>query len=584
MNRLARTAFLTLPLGLSAVGIAVAIRFNDSNVRWLTALAGWTAGWFFALVAVAAWQTIRGWPVFGRPAPTQPRWRRFEVAVLAAVLVAAALLRMVGVESSPVALHNDEMSCLIEARGFLRAEAGLFSVGWFDCPNLGFFLTSLPARLFGPDLLTFRLTSAVFGLLSLVAVYLIVRRLFGVRPAMVLLLLTTPFHWHLHFSRTGFHYMQATALSAVAILLFAVAIDRRSPVIFGSAGVVAGVAWQTYYGAWLTPLILVAWAVAQLVGERERGKTAIKGIVIMLALFVITLVPLLAYYTTHRASATQRTTNVFILSEYNQRHVYASYGTSDPFSTLATNGLLLTGIFVGGGDDTSVQYGLQGRFIDPVLLAFFFVGLAYAVSLICTPGGQLLWIWFLGTMVAGGLLTIDAPFSPRLTGISPVLLLFPALLIDRLLRLRWVVERRWALAAAIAAAAAVLAFSTWWNLNTTFVRYPPMSNIQTRDFIVRLAAELDTVRVIANFGDREYFDHEAYRALVPGVIGKNMSRANKRVTDYVTTIRALGPRTLVVVPLGSSHFYGLCNLVGASGSGIVLTDHAFAGFEWCFVE
>ena len=131
---------------------------------------------------------------------------------------------------------------------------------------------------------------------------------------------------------------------------------------------------------------------------------------------------------------------------------------------------------------------------------------------------------------------------------------------------------------------ALIALSTWWNLDTTFVRYPPMSDITTRDFIARLASEIGDVRVIANFRDPENFDHEAYAALVPTIHGRNMSSASERVGDYVAVIKALGPRTLVVLPLGSSRFHGLCDMVGASRSGIVLTDHAFAGFEWCFVD
>ena len=76
------------------------------------------------------------------------------------------------------------------------------------------------------------------------------------RQLEMLLLLTTPFHWHLHFSRTGFHYMQAGSLTVAVVLLFAIAIGRRSPVLFGCAGVATGIAFQTYYAAWLTQLIL----------------------------------------------------------------------------------------------------------------------------------------------------------------------------------------------------------------------------------------------------------------------------------------------------------------------------------------
>ena len=80
------------------------------------------------------------------------------------------------------------------------------------------------------------------------------------------------------------------------MLLFAAAIDRRSPVLFGLSGVVTGIAFQTYYAAWLTPLILGAWAIARLLSDREQGKIAIKGFVVAMVLFIVTLAPLLAHY------------------------------------------------------------------------------------------------------------------------------------------------------------------------------------------------------------------------------------------------------------------------------------------------
>ncbi len=572
------------PLIPAVIGVIVAIHFNNSGDQWLAALVGWTAAWLFTLIAIARWEISGGQPVFGQPGPDQPRWSRVEVIALAAVFLAAAILRIVALEDYPIALHNDEMSCLFEARGYLGSNISLFNIGWFNCPNFGFFLTSLPLRILGPTLFAFRLSSAFLGLVSLLAAYLLVRRLFGVRPALLLLILTTPFHWHLHFSRTGFHYMQAGSLTVVAVLLFTVAVDRRSPLLFGCAGFVTGIACQTYYAAWLTPFILAAWAFAQLLSDRERGKVAVKGLAVTLALFVVTLAPLLAYYVERPDGATSRPNAVFLFSEQNREHVLATYGSADPVGLLTTNALHLGNLFVGQIGDNAVQYGLrQSPFIDPLLLPLFLGGLAYALTLVRRPGGQLLWIWFLGTMIAGGLLTIDAPFSPRLIGITPVVLLFPALLIDRALRVRWIVDNRWLTIAATLAVGVVLVFSAWWNLHTTFIRYPKMSSFRDRDYIVRLAADLGNVKTIVNFSSPEEFGHESYLALLPKIRGKNLIPGGNPVESPVAAVKALRPDVLVIVPLGVNEFYGLCDELGGDPAGMVITGEGAAGFEWCFV-
>jgi len=572
------------PLIVAVVGIAVAVRFKASPDHLLEALVGWTVGWLFTLIAIAGWENSNGRPVFGRPGPDQPAWRRTEFIAVAVIVLAAAVLRVVALEDYPIALHNDEMSCLIEARGFLESNTALFNTGWFGCPNLGFFFTSLLLRVLGPTLLALRLSSVFLGLLSLIAAYLLVRRLFGVRPALLLLLLTTPFHWHLHFSRSGFHYMQASSLTVVAVLLFAIAIDRRSPVLFGCAGVITGVAFQTYYAAWLTPMILGAWAVARLLSDREQGKITLKGFTVAMVLFIVTIAPLLAHYVERPDGAISRSNQVFLLSDSNQAHVINSYGTSDPAKLLTMNAVRLGRFLIGNLGDTSVQYGLQGQFFDPFLLPLFLAGLAYALTLVRQPGGQLLWIWFLGTMIAGGLLTIDAVFSPRLTGVTAVILLFPVLLIDRLLRARWIADRRWLRMVATLTIGAVFAGSTWWNLQTTFVRYPRKSHVGYRDHIVRLASDLGNVKTIANFSGAETFDHQAYRAIIPDIDGKNFSAGEESLSNPIAVIEELRPGVLVIVSLWDEELYGLCDQVGGDPAGIVVMGEGRSGFEWCFVE
>jgi len=579
-----RATNVVAPLIVAMIGIAVAVRFRASPDHLSEALVGWIVGWLFTLIAIAGWENSNGRPIFGHPGPGQPTWRRTEIIAVAVIILAAAVLRVVALEDYPIQLHNDEMSCMIEARGFLESETGLFSTGWFGCPNLGFFLTSIFLRILGPSLLALRLSSVFLGLVSLIAAYLLVRRFFGIRPALMLLLLTTPFHWHLHFSRTGFHYMQAASLTVVAMLLFAIAIDRRSPVLFGSAGVITGIAAQTYFAAWLTPLILGAWAIARLLSYRQEGKTAVKGFVVTTVLCVVTLAPLLAHYVERPDGATSRTNQVFLFSERNEEHVLNSYGTSDATTLLAMNAIRFGRFLVGNVGDSSVQYGLQGQFFDPFVLPLFLAGLAYALTLVRQPGGQLLWIWFLGTMIAGGLLTIDAVFSPRLIGITAVVLLFPVLLIDRLLRARWIADRKWLRIVATLTFGAILVGSTSWNLQATFVRYPRKSRVGYRDHIVRLASKLENVKTIANFSGAELFDHQAYRALIPEIGGKNLPPGEEPLSNPIAVIEELRPGVLVIVSLWDEELYGLCDQVDGDPAGTVITGEGTSGFEWCFVE
>jgi hypothetical protein len=126
--------------------------------------------------------------------------------------------------------------------------------------------------------------------------------------------------------------------------------------------------------------------------------------------------------------------------------------------------------------------------------------------------------------------------------------------------------------------------SAWWNLRTTFVRFPIDRRFDNRDFIVRLAADLDRVQTIANFGAPEYFEHQAYQALVPEARGMNLNSTPPPGEDLAAVVKALGPRTLVVYPPDERTFRDLCNHVGGDLGGTVDTSSGETLFEWCWVE
>jgi hypothetical protein len=97
---------------LAAAGIATAIYYRYAAEHWQAALVGWTAGWVFTLVAIAAWQAERERPVLGRESREQPCWRSPEVFSLLFLLAVATALRVVAIESFPIQLHNTAATSL----------------------------------------------------------------------------------------------------------------------------------------------------------------------------------------------------------------------------------------------------------------------------------------------------------------------------------------------------------------------------------------------------------------------------------------------------------------------------------------
>lgn len=138
-------------------------------------------------------------------------WRGSR-AVLAGVLLVAAAVRVVGVGKLPAGLFCDEAALGYNAWAILHTgqdENGvrfpLFVWSFSGFKNPVYIYTAmLPVGLLGLSETSVRLTSALFGVLTVLALYLLGKELGGARLGLFAagLLAVTP--WHVHFSRIAF--------------------------------------------------------------------------------------------------------------------------------------------------------------------------------------------------------------------------------------------------------------------------------------------------------------------------------------------------------------------------------------------
>ncbi|MCE7958428.1 MAG: hypothetical protein DYH06_10905, partial [Acidobacteria bacterium ACB2] len=487
-------------------------------------------------------------------------WTRAEAVVFLALLAAAAALRAYELAEIPYRLHNDEMSCGIEAARFLsEPRPSLFGTGWFDCPNLGFFLTSLPMLLAGPTLEALRSSAVVLGLMSLAGAYVLVRQAAGVPTALVLLALNAADPWSVHLGRTGFHYVQATAAAMLALALFlgALGSGRRLPA--AGAGVVLGVGLQTYYAAWLVPFGVLAlallWGAA---AGRPAWRGAGRAVLLAAAGAVVATAPLVRHYARNPGLLGLRSAEVVVFGPLSREHVLAAVGSDSPAAIAAHQAERVASLFVGGGD-TSEQFGFDGPFVPRWLWPPYVAGLllACARALRTRPGAEpgeragtaFLLAWIAMTLVAGGILTIDPPFSPRLCVMAPVLL-FPAALA---LAWAWGESRRLGAAPRATATGLLAAFLLllgWWNARDYFAGFGAKAAGVRRDGIARLVARHPSVGGVLNlFPQPELHWHEAYGFLAPGRTFREVSAGDGLAT--LETAPEGGGAWLVVAPPGT---------------------------------
>jgi len=130
---------------------------------------------------------------------------RWEIALVAGILLIAAALRFWHLTSLPAGLHGDEAWTGIEGRRILREGwIGPYSPSALGQPSGPLYVTAVAVWLFGNTIFAVRLVPALMGLLTIAALYVVIRRNLGTWAALAGAALLALMDWHIHFSRIGF--------------------------------------------------------------------------------------------------------------------------------------------------------------------------------------------------------------------------------------------------------------------------------------------------------------------------------------------------------------------------------------------
>ena len=178
-----------------------------------------------------------------------------------------------------------------------------FSGNWGITP-LEIYLTALASRIAGEQMLTIRYVSAVAGIVTIPALYLLARTLFPMPSrhrlnanqdwggsttarrflpfAACLVLAVLP--WHNAFSREGVEVILVPLWTTLAVLFLWGGLESRKWWPFAVSGLFWGSAFYTYRAAWVFPGVLGLFLVFKLF--QERGFLRRYGSKLLLLVFI----------------------------------------------------------------------------------------------------------------------------------------------------------------------------------------------------------------------------------------------------------------------------------------------------------
>ncbi len=326
-------------------------------------------------------------------APKPPLPRLVEAALFAVVLGVGIFFRFYRIGDIPPGLNHDAAWNGLYA---ITITQGRHYAPFVNCcgavghETMFHYVVAAFQFIVGPTAFAIQLASLSIGIATLGIFYLLIRRMFDIRVALVSTLLLGVSGWHITFSRAGWHAILVPLFEALVFYLLLRAIDSRRIRDFLLAGIAVGLSLDTYDAAKTIPLSVAAFVLYLVARNRSMIRTySIQFLGYGVA--ALAAVAPLGWYALHHWDAYfGRSRSLWIGDQIK------AAGNLGPLWRNLGDGLLVFN-FRAHGDDFFVREPL----LDVPVSVFFILGLAYSLTRLKRPEHFLLLTMLVASMTNG---------------------------------------------------------------------------------------------------------------------------------------------------------------------------------------
>lgn len=298
---------------------------------------------------------------------------RIYLAVLAVIVLGAAL-RLVGIGDAPPGLYPDEA---VNGNDALAAiDSGDWQ--WFYPNNNGREGLFINAQALALDLTgerepwVLRVVAALCGILTIPAMYLLGRAVWGRYHGLLAAALLAGSYWHVTFSRIGFRAIMAPLVLAWALALLLLGIrrlrdkERHGALMVVAGGALAGLGLHTYisFRAMAIVFLVTGGLAVWNARRRDEARPLLRAMILAGLAALLVAAPLLHHFVTHPGSFSGRAAQVSVL------------GGDDPARAFARNVALEAGMLVWSGDGNWRHNFPRSPALPLLLIPFFLYGFA----------------------------------------------------------------------------------------------------------------------------------------------------------------------------------------------------------------
>ncbi|MGE5252078.1 MAG: PA14 domain-containing protein [Bacteroidota bacterium] len=425
---------------LGALGIAggavlvalVAWRLWPDTQKWQATPLPWITA--LLLIVIGSWLlggTGRGSP---RAATALRLWtnssrnRRLEAGAFLLILALAIFLRTYRLNTIPPGIYVDETNGALDALHILEGRPDSpFGTGWYGTPNGYLYYMAGIFKLLGANWYSLKLISLLPAILTVPAIYLLARLMFGPGAGLIAMLLLAVSRWHLSLSRWGWNETAPPLFQILSTYFLIRGLRDRRALDYALSGLLTGLSLYTYLSARLAAatllLYVVFWFLSDPSGLIVSLRRSWLGLVIMAVAALATFAPLGVTYATNPFVFSDRVSEISVMKDIRQQN---------SFAPLVQNIGDILKFFHQTGDHQGKHNLPDEPMTDPVTGLLFAVGLLYAIIAWRDQRSFLLLAWLvLG--LAGSFLSShsESPQSYRALTALPAVVLMAADVLDR---------------------------------------------------------------------------------------------------------------------------------------------------------
>ena len=342
---------------------------------------------------------------------------------LVIILGLAAFFRVWHFDKLPFGVWYDEAEHGLQALRILnQVEFRPIFEGAITGPAHYLYLVAATFDWFGISVQSVRLVSVAFGLLTVVAGYLVGSELFGRRIGLVLGLLLAVSSWAVTLSRFGMYSTMSTPLFTLltaAFLLRALRSQRVMDYALAGLWLGWGLCFYTSFRLFVPTVVLfLLYFSIHTRLTRRNWPPAIFwfGLAILVIMTVIVVSPLAIYAIKHPEIFWARVEETFIFTGKSETERWAVL-----WENIRRHSIMFNAV-----GDPNGRHNLPGNpMLDGLTAGLFVLGIAYALRHMFTPVYLLLLMWLVFGLM-GGVLSLDyeAPQSLRANATLPVAYIF----------------------------------------------------------------------------------------------------------------------------------------------------------------